>query len=163
MNTPQFAQLINEANNHPFSGWDFSFIEDRFRQADLPWSYTERVQALLRTTQAMLDLGTGGGEFLASLSPLPAVTCATEGYLPNIDVAQKRLAPLNVQVYLAATDASLPFSDFRFDLVINRHTAFVADEVLRVLTPGGRFLTQQVGDQNYADLSSCFQGLDGAL
>jgi SAM-dependent methyltransferase len=37
----------------------------------------------------------------------------------------------------------LPFRDGSFDLVVNRHEAFVASEVARVLQPEGRLLTQQ--------------------
>ena len=32
-----------------------------------------------------------------------------------------------------------------FDLVLDRHSSYWADEVARILEPGGRFLTQQVG------------------
>lgn len=39
----------------------------------------------------------------------------------------------------------LPFRDAAFDLVLNRREAFAAAEVARVLAPGGRFLTEQVG------------------
>jgi hypothetical protein len=39
--------------------------------------------------------------------------------------------------------ARLLFRDGAFDLVANRHEAFVATEVARVLSPGGTFVTQQ--------------------
>jgi len=39
----------------------------------------------------------------------------------------------------------LAFRDAGFDLVLNRHEAFVAAEVRRVLRDGGVFLTQQAG------------------
>jgi hypothetical protein len=42
--------------------------------------------------------------------------------------------------------------------VTNRHESFVAAEVARVLAPGGRFVTQQVG----SDLGAPFRGLLGA-
>ena len=41
-------------------------------------------------------------------------------------------------------DDPLPFADAEFDLVLNRHAAFNAAEVARILAPGGVFLTQQV-------------------
>jgi hypothetical protein len=45
----------------------------------------------------------------------------------------------------------LPFRDGVFDLVIDRHEAFNASEVARVLAGGGVFLTQQVSD-DYGDI-----------
>jgi len=33
-------------------------------------------------------MGTGGGEFLASLAPLPMHTSATEAYPPNVEIAR---------------------------------------------------------------------------
>jgi SAM-dependent methyltransferase len=46
----------------------------------------------------------------------------------------------------------LPFTDGAFDLVINRHESFRADEAGRVLAPGGTFVTQQVDYHNDDDL-----------
>jgi 2-polyprenyl-3-methyl-5-hydroxy-6-metoxy-1,4-benzoquinol methylase len=87
-----FGYLINEANQK-FEGWDFSYIESTGRMREFPssWNYRNKVQIRLPGSSSMLDMGTGGGEFLSSLSPLPANTCATEGYEPNIPVARNRL------------------------------------------------------------------------
>jgi SAM-dependent methyltransferase len=46
----------------------------------------------------------------------------------------------------------LPFRDGAFQLVANRHEAFLAAEVSRVLAPGGTFITQQVDMHSYDDL-----------
>jgi hypothetical protein len=43
----------------------------------------------------------------------------------------------------------LPFRDGAFPLVANRHEAFQAAEVSRVLAPGGTFITQQVDGCTY--------------
>ena len=101
----------------------------------------------------MLDMGTGGGEYLASLQPLPPETAATEGYPPNIPVARERLEPLGVQVHAVGDDGVLPVGDESFDLVINRHESYDPAEVLRVLRPGGSFVTQQVGGEDDLDLN----------
>jgi SAM-dependent methyltransferase len=100
-------------------------------------------------------MGTGGGEFLASLSPHPPLTYATEGYPPNFPIAEARLRPLGIQVRpLDEEDPGiLPFDDDMFDLVINRHEYYDPAEVWRVLHPGGRFITQQVGGEDHADLN----------
>jgi len=116
--------------------------------APLSWSYTSELLPAVRLVESLLDMDTGGGEFLAGLQPLPAHTCATEGYAPNIPIARQRLEPLGVTVVETGEDDLLPFADGEFDLVINRHGSFLSEEVFRVLNPGGRFVTQQVGGSN---------------
>lgn len=116
------------------------------RPADT-WDYTAAVLAAIDGTRSMLDMGTGGGERLAALPTLTADTWATEGYPPNVAVARRRLGPRGVTLVEAADDGPLPFADGRFDLVTNRHGAYTPGEVWRVLRPGGRFITQQVGWQ----------------
>ena len=45
----------------------------------------------------------------------------------------------------------MPFADGRFEVVLNRHEAYDAAEVRRVLSHGDRFLTQQVDGRDFAD------------
>ncbi len=153
-NSELFDQLMADAN-HPFAGWDFSHISATGRMAEAPlsWSYASKLLMRLRKAQSLLDMGTGGGEFLSSLQPLPPHTCATEGYAPNIPVARQRLEPLGVQVYEVGEDGQLPFGDNQFDLVIDRHEYYDPTEVMRVLKPGRQFVTQQVGSTNENDLN----------
>lgn len=106
----------------------------------------------------MLDLGTGGGERLAGLVPLPAETFATEAYAPNVPIASARLEPLGVTVVAAKSDEDLPLDDDQFDLVINRHERFAAAEVWRILRPGGLFITQQVGERMNIELKEWLEG-----
>ncbi|MCB9453153.1 MAG: methyltransferase domain-containing protein, partial [Anaerolineaceae bacterium] len=128
-----FQFLVDEANK-PFSGWDFSYIEGTSRvvTAPLTWSYTSIILPKIRQSVALLDMGTGGGEFLSLLQPLPAYTCATEGYAPNIPMARERLEPLGVQVHPVTDDDTLPFPDSTFDLVINKHESYSPSEVWRI-------------------------------
>ena len=135
--------------NRPFAGWDFSYLADRrvtMRPAGT-WDYTDEVVAAIPNATSMLDMDTGGGEWLASLPGRPPQTHATEGYSPNVVVARGRLEPLGVEVYEVTDPARLPFGDGQFDLVMNRHGAYEPHEVRRVIAPGGLFITQQVGDQ----------------
>jgi SAM-dependent methyltransferase len=155
--TTDFDQLIAAALANEFSGWDFSHITGRWREEKPSWDYRQRVTACLSQATALLDMGTGGGEFLAALSPLPPVTCASEGYPPNLPIAQARLEPLGVNVYPVGDDDRLPFADQSFDLVINRHESFDPAEVYRVLRPNGRFLTQQVGGRDNIQLNQWLQ------
>jgi SAM-dependent methyltransferase len=77
---------------------------------------------------------------------------ATEPYPPNLPVAAERLGPLGVDV--RAQSDILPVEDGSADLVLNRHGALDAAEVARVLRPGGRLLTQQIGPENDAELNA---------
>ena len=148
-----YSFLVAEYN-HPFKGWDFSYIIGTGRMSEGPrrWSYGSIVLAKIRQSSALLDIATGGGELLASLSPLPPVTCATESYKPNVPVARERLEPLGVKVFETEENGPLPFENGKFDLVIDRHESYSPAEVFRVLRPGGWFVTQQVGDKNDIDL-----------
>lgn len=152
-----FDHLVNEALEAHFSGWDFSWLAGRWIEAPPPWDYRQRVQVALPGVQSLLDLGTGGGEFLASLAPLPADTWATENYPPNMPIARGRLEPLGVRVVTGVPDDALPFTDGRFDMVINRHESFDAAEVCRILRSGGRYITQQVGGRNNLRLNELLQ------
>jgi SAM-dependent methyltransferase len=158
---PTFDRLVSEALAAPFEGWDFSWLKGRKTELDLPWDYVARVKQRIRSVDSMLDMGTGGGEVLASLAPLPPHTCATEGYAPNIPVARRRLEALGVTVYDTTDDqenARLPFADEEFDLVINRHESYVPAEIRRILRPDGRFITQQCGGYGEVDVIEFFQG-----
>lgn len=148
--------LLDEAECHPFVGWDFSWIQGRLESLPLPWEYSASVVAEAKVSPDLLDLGTGGGEWLAGLPFRPARTVATEGWPPNVEVARNRLEPLGVEVVQVepARDNSgkrsdeppprLPFDDGSFHLIVDRHESFEPTEVARVLAPGGWFITQQV-------------------
>jgi hypothetical protein len=160
----EFERLIREAEEQPFTGWDFSYIRQRLRWGEPSWTYEAEVQSRFSGAKAVLDMGTGGGEFLASMAPLPARTVATEGYPPNVEIARHRLEPLGVEVVAVegAPDnveilpgqgiGTLPFADRSFPLVINRHESFYPAEVFRILEDGGLFVTQQVGSRHYLEL-----------
>jgi len=152
-NPQLFKQLITEAWSQPFEGWDFSFISSRRQESSLPWNYFQKARAAMSTSDTFLDMGTGGGETLASLQPLPSHAYATEAYVPNISVAQARLQPLGVRVIAIESASNLPFDSAFFDTIINRHSKYIASEVARILQVGGRFLTQQVGEQNSIELN----------
>jgi SAM-dependent methyltransferase len=131
----------------PFSGWDFSYLEGRMVEEPLPWDYMAMAATQMAQATAMLDIDTGGGERILELRPhWPAKVVVTEGYAPNIALARERLALFGVAVVEmnSSTVAPTPFVDDEFDLVLNRHGAFNANELARILAPGGIFLTQQV-------------------
>ncbi|GII94067.1 class I SAM-dependent methyltransferase [Sinosporangium siamense] len=151
-----YDDLVGEALTVPFEGWDFGVFRGRMIEESgaLPWSYEEMVKERLPYAGSLLDLGTGGGELLASFAPLPEGTVATEGWAPNVPVARKRLEPMGVRVVEVGDDDRLPLPDRSFELVVSRHESYDLDELRRVLKPGGTFVTQQVGGADLAEINT---------
>ncbi len=149
-----FNYLVNEAINHArlFKGWDFSYLTDSGRMIDSlkKWNYINKVKPYLEGIDSLLDIGTGGGEVLSRLQPLPKLSYAVEDYPPNVILAKERLEPLGVKVVAIPEGeeppfANLPFENNYFDLIINRHTGCTLSEIYRILKTGGYYITQQVG------------------
>lgn len=168
-----------------FSGWDFSRLTSSGRMSfnmseeQLGWDYTkvicEAIAELADSDNAnksdeiyLLDLGTGGGEFLEKMLPKLSIkgkkltVYATESYEPNLLLAKQRLTPYGVLVFESESDSLsslLPFTDDgpKFDIVISRHTCYNIHEVDRLLKPGtGIFITQQVDGTSGQDLIELF-------
>lgn len=170
-----FSELLDEANRHPTEGWDFTWLANRITTDDPPWDFANIVTGLARTSPDLLDLGTGGGEWLAQLAFRPAHTVATEAWTPNVVVARHRLEPFGVEVrevdgvadnndqFDGEVHASLPFDDGAFHLVCCRHESFDASDVARVLERGGHFVTQQVGDGLFREFRALFDAPPSTL
>jgi len=157
-NRELFDDLIAEAMQQEFSGWDFSYIRDRWKDSPTSWDYVQTVRSYIKPEISLLDIDTGGGEFLSSLQPLPQVTYATEAYAPNVLVAKNRLAILGVQIIdMVEKRHLLPFPDGAFDLVVNRHGSYSPNEIYRILKPKGVFVTQQVGGENNFEINKLLQ------
>ena len=128
------------------TAWEFAWLDGR--PGEPSWSYAELARALLRDAGALLDLDTGSGELLAELAPLPAHTVAVESWARNTPVARDRLAPFGVPVL-----TELPGGEDEFDVVLSRHGRLPATDISRLLRPGGRLLSQQVGSDDLAGLN----------
>ncbi|MDA8284801.1 MAG: methyltransferase domain-containing protein [Actinomycetota bacterium] len=154
-------ELLAEAEHAAVGGWDFGWLTGRVSAGGLAWEFGALVDDACAKASSVLDVGTGGGEFLDARQGLPARTVATESWAPNVAVAGRRLGARGVGVVHAEAaggnahqDRSrpvggrLPFRAGAFDLVVCRHEAFVASEVARVLGAGGRFVTQQAASSS---------------
>ena len=174
---PSFEDLLAEGESVPVEGWDFSWFagreegstHPRATEGRPPWGYARllgrRLAALAQVPgAAALDLQTGGGEVLAAaLSSGPAAPptlVATESWPPNVAVAERNLAPLGARVVaVPGPDSDLPFPGASFDLVTSRHPVSVRwDEVARVLKPGGRYFSQDVGHPSVGELTEYMMG-----
>ncbi|CAF1033895.1 unnamed protein product [Rotaria sp. Silwood1] len=168
-----------------FRGWDFSQLTSSGRilfnmsEEQLGWDYTKIIcQTLAKLCDAdddnkddeiyLLDLGTGGGEFLEEILPkLPTRgkklrVYATESYKPNFLLANQRLTQYGVTVIQSDPDSLnslLPFMNDgpKFDLIMSRHTCYNTREVDRLLKFGtGIFITEQVDGTSHQDLIKLF-------
>lgn len=153
MNFEQLRTDWKSEEQNAFQGWDFSRLDGRWEDEKLPWDYKRIILNYMKPSDKLLDMGTGGGEFLLSLHHPHELTSVTEAYPPNVELCKRTLSPLGVDVRQIYDDSEIPFEAEEFDIVINRHEAFNVNEVKRILKSGGCFITQQVGEKNNNDLS----------
>lgn len=153
-----YRKWIEEEKNAQITGWDFSHIHGRYSEEhNLQWDFRKVIRKYLRDDMNLLDMETGGGEFLLSLEHPYSKTSAIEGYKPNVEYCKKKLPPLGINFKEADGENVLPFDENTFDIVTNRHGAYNISEIRRVLKKGGIFLTQQVGAENDRDLIRLLQ------
>ena len=154
MNKTELKEIWkNEEKVAHIHGWDFSHIHGRYEEEmDLPWDYKKIIEQYINSDMNILDYDTGGGEFLLSLNHPYNKTSATEGYQPNVELCKERLLPLGIDFKACNSPTNIPFENESFDIIINRHGAFNAKELYRLLKKGGIFITEQVGGDNDRDL-----------
>jgi len=142
-------QWLEEERVAHIRGWNFSHIQGKYEEEnDLPWDYRAIINKYLKPDYRLLDLDTGGGEFLLSLRHPHKNTSATEAYPPNVKLCEKTLITLGIDFHKADASGVLPFENETFNIIINRHGVFNAPELYRILKPNGIFITEQVGAEN---------------
>ncbi|GAB4574518.1 MAG: class I SAM-dependent methyltransferase [Anaerolineae bacterium] len=138
------------------TGWDFSRI--RASRDPVPWHYGEIVRRYVKTSDTVLDTGTGGGEKFLSLAPYFGRGVGIDTDAEMIRTAQSRLTPsLAKRIRFEQMSVhNLSFPDASFDAVLNRHARVDPAEIARVLRPGGVFITQQIGPRNAQNITRVF-------
>ena len=153
MDYGKLIELWREEEKKAFKGWDFSYLQNRWVEEELPWDYRDILIKYLNPDYKLLDMGTGGGEFLLSLNHPYRNTSVTEMWEPNVKLCKEKLEPLGIEVKQVFDDGELPFESDAFDMIINRHESYDIKEVERLLKPNGIFIIQQVGGENNQILS----------
>ena len=145
----------------PIHGWDFSRM--RTRRDPVPWEYHEVVRAYLNPTSRVLDVGTGGGEGFLRLAPHFGSGVGVDPDPGMLRAARENAAaavagglPRDRVSFEPMPEDALPFPDASFDVVLLRHAPVLLDEVLRVLRPGGVFITHGVGTRNRRNIYRAF-------
>jgi SAM-dependent methyltransferase len=137
-------------------GWDFSRMRET--QEPAPWDYADIARAYLAPDSHVLDIGTGGGERFLALARSFRSGVGTDASPEMIATAQENLPPaLADKIRFTVMPAQhLTFARASFEVILNRHAPVDVAEVARVLSPGGVFITQQVGARNTANICAIF-------
>ncbi len=155
----EILQQWKKDEKAPFEGWDFSYLEGRYNEGNPNWNYKSTAKRLIKKSNSVLDMATGGGEafseILSAFKPKKAI--AIEGYKPNVSVARKNLRKCGVKVIYANETKKLPFNKGEFDFVLNRHGGFNVNELARIISSRGLFFTQQIDGRNLKDLMKEFR------
>jgi SAM-dependent methyltransferase len=146
-----FYDRVGSAN-----GWDFSTVQCEVDGLGLDL-YGEVMKKTGAST-VLLDIGTGGGEAVLSISGSVLLAVGIDRSSGMIETAQRNLRQKQVSnVRFLLMDAEhLVFPDGFFDVISCRHADFNAQEVYRVLRPGGIFMTQQVSEGDKWNIKNHF-------
>jgi SAM-dependent methyltransferase len=127
-------------------GWDFAGM-NVLRQP-VPWEYQDVVLCYLKSSDVVLDVGTGGGERLRDLAGSFDHGLGIDADPDMVLLASENPSAGNLRFRVCSERLeSVPET---FDVIIDRHAPFDLSAVAAHLKPGGYFVTQQVGERNMA-------------
>jgi SAM-dependent methyltransferase len=129
-----------------------SGLKNRVQEEPLPWDLRLIIKKFLDNKQSLLDMFTSNAEFLNYLPSLPPRVAFVDRLPSNAPEQIWNVKDTYVRVKHSTGDCLLPFTDASFDIVLNRNGKYEINEVCRVLSPGGVFITQQIGGMNALDL-----------
>lgn len=137
------------------SGWDFTRMATE--REPVPWDYLELVPKFLRPTDVVLDVGTGGGERLLSLSNNFGTAVGIDPDPDMVRVSRDNaVGRSNVRFLQASVECLAPLDDGTFDVVLTRHAPVYVPELDRVTKADGLFICQGVGSRNMANIRQAF-------
>jgi SAM-dependent methyltransferase len=150
----ELKQIV-EANGR-LEGWDFARL--RVGRDPVPWEYVEVVRKYLKPTDRVLDIGTGGGEIFFSLAACFGKGVGIDQDPEMVATARKNLAARSIDnISVLQMEASeLQFDADEFEVVLLRHLRVYVSEIVRVLRPGGYFITQTVGQRSSLNFLNAF-------
>jgi len=139
----QLRELYYKADQ--LSGWDFSDLS--YVVEGKLWDFSTEFNKRVRSSDVVLDIGTGGGERAIEIAPAVLLLVGIDRAAEMVETARENLSSSrrrNVRFFKMRAE-DLQFPRGFFDLVSSRHCTFDGTEVARVLAKGGLFFTQQVG------------------
>ncbi len=142
--------------NGELDGWDFSRVH--MERAPVLWDYVDVVRSYLKPTDRVLDIGTGGGEIFFSLAPFFGQGIGIDHDPTMVEAAQRNKSAMSIDnISLKSMEGNdLRFDANEFDVVLLRHLRVYVGEIVRVLRPGGYFITQTVGKRSSLNFLDAF-------
>lgn len=137
-------------------GWDFSSLQ--ITTEGEGWELYEEVQYIAEPTHFLLDIGTGGGEKALKLTSSVSLVVGidiSEGMIDTANSNKKQEKITNARFCVMDAE-SIQFPNGFFDVISCRHSDFNPQEVYRLLSPDGHFLTQQVSEGDKKNLAEHF-------
>jgi SAM-dependent methyltransferase len=151
MNELDFYDKIGKIN-----GWDFSELQ--VTTEGVKWDFYEEVTKKCKSSDILLDVGTGGGENVLRIASSLLFLVGIDLSSGMMETAQSNLRKskvLNVRFSQMSSD-NLQFPAGFFDVISSCHAPFVSTEIAKVLKNGGIFLTQQVSEADKLNLKTAF-------
>ena len=150
----ELKQIVHA--NGELDGWDFSRIH--IKRAPVLWEYVDVVRSYLKPTDRVLDIGTGGGEIFFSLAPFFSEGIGVDHNPAMVETAQRDKSVMSIDnVSLKRMEGNdLRFDGDEFDIVLQRHSRVYVKEIVRVLRPGGYYITQTVGKRSSLNFLNAF-------
>jgi SAM-dependent methyltransferase len=139
-------------------GWNFSVMNE-LRQP-VPWDYHDVVLRYLRSSDVVLDVGTGAGERLRDLAPSFGHGLGIDADPEMVRLAREDPAAGNLS-FLVCSERLESVPD-RFDVILDRQAPFDLSAIAAHLRLGGYFITQQVGERNMACVKAALGQPPGA-
>lgn len=140
-----------KANTQNRRGWDFSKMNTE--RQPVPWNYQNVIAFYLKPNDAVLDVGTGGGENFLKLANL-----FNKGLGVDIDPEMVKIATENSKkvdnVTFREDNEHLENTQEKFNIILNRHAPFDLGAIKNHLQDKGYFITQQVGEQNMLNIKT---------
>lgn len=150
----KYEDLYNRVGSQ--IGWDFSSLQTI--QERVKWDLYDLVIKRSKSHSFLLDLGTGGGHNMLEVASQFSLAIGIDSSAAMIATAQKNLKKtgLTQTKFLQMANEAVQFPDSFFDIISARHTPFAANEVFRLLRPGGLFLCQDVTEADKLNIKQTF-------
>ncbi|MBD2870363.1 class I SAM-dependent methyltransferase [Paenibacillus arenilitoris] len=138
------------------NGWDFSKVRSASEGAK--WDFYHEVSQRCKKSDILLDIGTGGGEALLSITEAALLLVGIDSSVGMLEAANANLKSSRISnVRILQMDADkLDFPHEFFNVVSSRHAPINSEEVARVLVDDGIFLTQQVSEDDKINIKNAF-------
>jgi ubiquinone/menaquinone biosynthesis C-methylase UbiE len=137
--------------------WDFSNMKTE--QEPAPWDFMKIVpQYLIKASDFVFDIGTGGGEKFLKLSGYFEKGIGIDQSIEMVKMAKENAerAKITNITFGQMQAEELDYPNDTFDVIVTRHAPVFPAEVVRVLKPNGYFLTQRVAAKHRQNLKDVF-------